>query len=65
MKKAFELSILCDCDVALIVFSPEGVLSEYASSDIDNLLKKYAAQSGTPHEKKDNAQVCSNLSFQC
>ncbi|KAL5062108.1 hypothetical protein RYX36_023845, partial [Vicia faba] len=32
MKKAFELSVLCDAQVALIVFSPRGRLYEFASS---------------------------------
>jgi hypothetical protein len=31
-KKAFELSLLCDAEVALIVFSPAGKLYEYASA---------------------------------
>ena len=31
-KKAEELSILCDADVALIIFSSTGKLFEYASS---------------------------------
>jgi hypothetical protein len=32
MKKAFELGVLCDAEVALIVFSPRGRLYEYASA---------------------------------
>ncbi|CAI8607340.1 unnamed protein product [Vicia faba] len=32
MKKAFELSVLCDAEIALIVFSPRGRLYEFASS---------------------------------
>ncbi|KAI3820904.1 hypothetical protein L1987_08456 [Smallanthus sonchifolius] len=31
LKKAQELSVLCDVDVALIVFSTKGKLSEYAT----------------------------------
>lgn len=31
-KKAFELSVLCDAEVALIIFSPRGKLYEFASS---------------------------------
>ncbi|ERN09879.1 hypothetical protein AMTR_s00013p00114420 [Amborella trichopoda] len=33
LKKAFELSLLCDADVALIVFSSTGRLSEYSSQE--------------------------------
>lgn len=35
LKKAFELSVLCDAEVALIVFSPRGKLYEFASSRYD------------------------------
>ena len=31
LKKAFELSVLCDAEVALIVFSPRGRLYEFAN----------------------------------
>jgi hypothetical protein len=31
-KKAFELALLCDAEVALLVFSPGGKLYEYAST---------------------------------
>ena len=32
LKKAYELSVLCDCEVALVVFSSRGRLYEYASN---------------------------------
>ncbi|EAY84099.1 hypothetical protein OsI_05482 [Oryza sativa Indica Group] len=32
LKKAFELSVLCDAEVALIVFSPRGRLYQFASA---------------------------------
>ncbi|MFS7899204.1 putative transcription factor MADS-type1 family [Helianthus anomalus] len=32
LKKGFELSVLCDAEVALIIFSPRGKLYEFASS---------------------------------
>ncbi|MBA0744330.1 hypothetical protein Gogos_006962, partial [Gossypium gossypioides] len=32
LKKAFELSVLCDAEVALIIFSPSGKLYEFSSS---------------------------------
>jgi hypothetical protein len=32
LKKAFELSVLCDAEVALILFSPRGRLYEFASA---------------------------------
>ncbi|KAK3039212.1 hypothetical protein RJ639_027916 [Escallonia herrerae] len=33
LKKAYELSVLCDAEVALIVFSQKGRLFDFASSN--------------------------------
>jgi len=33
LKKAFELSVLCDAEVALIIFSETGKIYEFASHD--------------------------------
>ncbi|XP_021803419.1 agamous-like MADS-box protein AGL19 isoform X2 [Prunus avium] len=41
LKKAFELSVLCDAEVALIIFSTRGKLYEFASSSISNTLDRY------------------------
>ncbi|EIE81910.1 hypothetical protein RO3G_06615 [Rhizopus delemar RA 99-880] len=41
MKKAYELSVLCDCEIALLIFNTNGKLVQYASSDIDQILMKY------------------------
>ncbi|RWR87869.1 MADS-box protein SOC1-like protein isoform X1 [Cinnamomum micranthum f. kanehirae] len=38
LKKAFELSVLCDVEVALMVFSPTGRLYEFASAGFPSLL---------------------------
>lgn len=57
LKKAFELSILCDCDIALLIFGPDDNLTEYASSDMEILLQKYASMCEAPHEKNNNAKV--------
>jgi len=32
LKKAFDLSVLCDAEVGLIVFSPRGKLYEFSSA---------------------------------
>lgn len=37
-KKARELSLLCDAEIALIVFSPGGKLFDYGSSRYFNFL---------------------------
>ncbi|XP_074308522.1 MADS-box protein SVP isoform X2 [Silene latifolia] len=39
-KKAQELSILCDADVACIVFSSTGKLFQYSSSSMDSILER-------------------------
>ncbi|WOL00151.1 MADS-box transcription factor 50-like isoform X1 [Canna indica] len=41
LKKAFELSVLCDAEVALIVFSPRGKLYEFSSSSMQSTIERY------------------------
>ncbi|KAK7394857.1 hypothetical protein VNO78_15398 [Psophocarpus tetragonolobus] len=41
LKKAFELSVLCDAEVALIIFSPRGKLYEFASSSMQDTIERY------------------------
>nr|ADK94172.1 AP1-like protein [Chrysanthemum lavandulifolium] len=42
LKKAHEISVLCDADVALIVFSTKGKLCEYSTdSSMDRILERY------------------------
>ncbi|GMH15252.1 hypothetical protein Nepgr_017093 [Nepenthes gracilis] len=42
VKKAHEISVLCEADVALIVFSNGGKLSEYSSdSRMEKILERY------------------------
>ncbi|CAN1236711.1 MADS-box protein SOC1 [Linum grandiflorum] len=41
LKKAFELSVLCDAEVALLVFSPRGKLYEFASSSMQSTIERY------------------------
>lgn len=45
MKKAAELSILCDAEVALIVFSNKDKLYEFASSSMTKILERYRKRS--------------------
>ncbi|XVF61521.1 hypothetical protein PTKIN_Ptkin08bG0136300 [Pterospermum kingtungense] len=44
-KKAEELSILCDADVGLIIFSSTGKLFEYASSSMKEILERHNLRS--------------------
>ncbi|XP_039000714.1 MADS-box protein SVP-like [Hibiscus syriacus] len=44
-KKAEELAILCDADVALIIFASTGKLFEYASSSMKEILERHHLRS--------------------
>nr|BAE98676.1 short vegegative phase protein [Arabidopsis thaliana] len=44
-KKAEELSVLCDADVALIIFSSTGKLFEFCSSSMKEVLERHNLQS--------------------
>ncbi|XP_019088383.1 PREDICTED: MADS-box protein AGL42-like isoform X2 [Camelina sativa] len=41
LKKAYELSVLCDAQVSLIIFSQRGRLYEYSSSDMKKTIERY------------------------
>ncbi|CAD5180760.1 unnamed protein product [Musa acuminata subsp. malaccensis] len=42
LKKAHEISVLCDAEVSLIIFSAEGKLYEYASNScMEKILERY------------------------
>ncbi|XP_066305747.1 MADS-box transcription factor 51-like isoform X1 [Miscanthus floridulus] len=53
-KKAFELSLLCDAEVALLVFSPAGKLYEYASASIEDTYNRYQQFSGEGRNMNDD-----------
>ncbi|MQL94783.1 hypothetical protein Taro_027458, partial [Colocasia esculenta] len=41
LKKAYELSVLCDAEVALIVFSSRGKVYEFSSGSMLKTLERY------------------------
>ncbi|KAF8413654.1 hypothetical protein HHK36_001646 [Tetracentron sinense] len=41
LKKAYELSVLCDAEIALIVFSNRGRLYEYANHSVKSTIERY------------------------
>ncbi|KAJ1286552.1 hypothetical protein BS78_03G361300 [Paspalum vaginatum] len=51
LKKAYELSILCDAEIALVIFSSRGRLFEYSSNSVSSTIERYkkasASASGT------------------
>ncbi|KNA23632.1 hypothetical protein SOVF_023170 isoform B [Spinacia oleracea] len=62
LKKAYELSVLCDAEIALIVFSSRGRLYEYANQScsvkgtIDRYKKACSDQTGAGSVAEANAQ---------
>ncbi|XP_047270989.1 floral homeotic protein AGAMOUS-like isoform X1 [Capsicum annuum] len=60
LKKAYELSVLCDAEVALIVFSSRGRLYEYANNSvratIDRYKKHHADSTSTGSISEANTQ---------
>ncbi|XP_072140059.1 myocyte-specific enhancer factor 2D homolog isoform X4 [Mobula birostris] len=60
MKKAYELSVLCDCEIALIIFNHSNKLFQYASTDMDKVLLKYT-EYNEPHESRTNADIVETL----
>ncbi|XP_042432390.1 MADS-box transcription factor 51-like [Zingiber officinale] len=59
-KKAYELAVLCDAEVALVVFSPAGKLYEFSSiSSLESTMersKKYVDSEKTVDKLDVNAQ---------
>ncbi|KAJ4787750.1 Agamous-like MADS-box protein AGL66 [Rhynchospora pubera] len=61
IKKAYELSVLCDIDVALIMFSPSGKLSHFSGRRrIEDVLARYLKlpeQEKAPDQDKGTSTV--------
>ncbi|CAI9764993.1 unnamed protein product [Fraxinus pennsylvanica] len=47
LKKAYELSVLCEADVAVIIFSSTGKLFEFSSSNMQTILSRYSKSMGS------------------
>ena len=56
MKKAMELSVLCGCEIALVVFNSQGRLFEYASRDVDATLARHG-RTAKAHESVNNQDL--------
>ncbi|KAL3738075.1 hypothetical protein ACJRO7_019583 [Eucalyptus globulus] len=48
LKKAFELSVLCDAEVAAIIFSPTGKLYEFSTSSMSSIIERYQRKTKDP-----------------
>ncbi|XP_010037401.2 MADS-box transcription factor 23 isoform X1 [Eucalyptus grandis] len=60
-KKAFELSVLCDAEIALLVFSSSGKCYQFASHDMDRTIVKYRDELGLPQSSQN--QGCRSAEF--
>lgn len=67
LKKAHEISVLCDADVGLIVFSNKGKLFEYSTdSSMESIIERYERQSyAGRHLVPTGSESQANWSFEC
>ncbi|KAK2662362.1 hypothetical protein Ddye_000936 [Dipteronia dyeriana] len=49
LKKAFELSVLCEAEVAVIIFSPSGKFYQFATDEMDRIIARYRNEVGQLH----------------
>ncbi|KVH89161.1 MADS-box protein SOC1-like [Cynara cardunculus var. scolymus] len=61
LKKAFELSVLCDAEVSLIIFSPRGKLYEFASSSMQETIERY--RSHAKDVQTDNSSSVEDVQY--
>ncbi|CAI0547049.1 unnamed protein product [Linum tenue] len=59
MKKARELSVLCDAEIAVIVFSQRGRLSEFSNHEMQKTIARYQKHAGVVGvDKRDTDYYC-------
>lgn len=55
MKKAMELSVLCHCEVALVIFDEHGNLHQFASKDLHPTLNRVLNHKGKKDMKNNES----------
>uniref|UniRef100_K4AFF4 MADS-box transcription factor n=1 Tax=Setaria italica TaxID=4555 RepID=K4AFF4_SETIT len=60
-KKAEELSILCDAEVGLVVFSATGKLFNFASSSMKQIIDRYDSHSKTLQKSEASSKLQSHV----
>ncbi|CAJ1952597.1 unnamed protein product [Sphenostylis stenocarpa] len=63
LKKAFELSVLCDAEVALIIFSSRGKLFQYSSTEINKIIERYRQCRYSKSQTGDSSELDSQSSY--
>ncbi|XP_008239493.1 PREDICTED: agamous-like MADS-box protein AGL19 [Prunus mume] len=63
LKKAFELSVLCDAEVALIILSPSGKIYQFASHDINRTIAMYRNQVSLPESNNSSFRRPTTMKF--
>ncbi|ONI07954.1 hypothetical protein PRUPE_5G149400 [Prunus persica] len=63
LKKAFELSVLCDAEVAIIILSPSGKIYQFASHDINRTIAMYRNQVGLPESNNSSFRRDRTMEF--
>lgn len=51
MRKAMELAVMCNAQVALVMFDDKGKLSQFSTNDMDIILEQYGKAVLEPHER--------------
>ncbi|URD83032.1 hypothetical protein MUK42_20987 [Musa troglodytarum] len=65
LKKAYELSVLCDAEVALIIFSSRGKLYQFSSSSVEKTINRYMIHTKDVNSKQSLVdQKMQNLVFE-
>ncbi|GAB2292955.1 hypothetical protein Dimus_027179 [Dionaea muscipula] len=57
LKKAYELSVLCDAEVALIVFSSRGRVYEFSNTNIKSIIERYKKASSDSSNTKTLPEI--------
>ncbi|KAL8050948.1 hypothetical protein ABFS82_06G113300 [Erythranthe guttata] len=63
-KKAYELSVLCDAEVALILFSQKGRLYQFSSSDMQKTIEKYLQRAKDDNRSTEVQQHTQHLQYE-
>ncbi|URD89606.1 hypothetical protein MUK42_27048 [Musa troglodytarum] len=64
LKKAYELSVLCDAEIALIIFSSRGKLFEFASSEITKTIERYQSYQHASQLPADDQETQARNTYQ-